>query len=406
MLETDLINCLLVLEWLLDKDELDTANRFFGSLSSFLITRGYWDAATRYCKGIVEGFGNRGKHYTESIVLLGALYQGQGRWNEAIECYRSELKAARESKDKELQANILSGLGKVYTAQRKWDEASKYLKESREMFQCLGDEAGEAIVLNTLGELHRQTGRLEEAVGCFESCREISERCNEKLAEADSLNNLAICYLDMEKHEDAAKCYKASLKIYRGLGDKPGQRNVLNNLGALYYEKADPDRAMQYYQDSLKIGREIGDRDGQQALLGNMALVYSTQGQWLKAAGACLESFQITVQIHYSVVIDLLKKIRDVSKNMLRAGEFAIPAQLVQRLSQVIQSTEAVDDEMRMALAICHGVFTIIGFMAMCECDRESDVYKEALELARTLDENTGAILNLKLVEWLKGCEA
>ena len=52
------------------------------------------------------------------------------------------------------------------------------------------------------------------------------------------------------------------------------------------------------------------------------------------------------------------------------------------------------------ALAICHGAFTIIGFMAACECNKKSNEYKEALELARSLDERTGAAL--KLVEWLE----
>ena len=89
---------------------------------------------------------------------------------------------------------------------------------------------------------------------------------------------------------------------------------------------------------------------------------------------------------------------------MLKGGELAIPAQLVQQLSLVIQNTVPPDNEMRMALGICPGAFTVIGFMAACEWDRESDIYKEALELARTLDEKTGA--GLRLVEWLEGDDA
>ena len=85
---------------------------------------------------------------------------------------------------------------------------------------------------------------------------------------------------------------------------------------------------------------------------------------------------------------------------MFSSAEFAIPAQLVQQLTEIIQNTEPVDDDMPAALAICHGVFTIIGFMATCECDKDSNEYKEAMELARSLDEKTGAAL--KLVEWLE----
>ena len=85
---------------------------------------------------------------------------------------------------------------------------------------------------------------------------------------------------------------------------------------------------------------------------------------------------------------------------MLGDKEFAVPAQLVAQLTDYIQNAELIDDGMRLALAISHGVFTIIGFMAACECDKESDEYREAMELARSLDEKTGAAL--KLVEWLE----
>jgi hypothetical protein len=43
----------------------------------------------------------------------------------------------------------------------------------------------------------------------------------------------------------------------------------------------------------------------------------------------------------------------------------------------------------------------MIGFTAACEFDKGSDIYKEALELARSLDDKTGAAL--KLMEWLEG---
>ncbi len=53
------------------------------------------------------------------------------------------------------------------------------------------------------------------------------------------------------------------------------------------------------------------------------------------------------------------------------------------------------DEEIRTALAISHGVFTVIGFLAVSECENTNSMYKEAMELARNLDESTGNMLNL-----------
>jgi tetratricopeptide (TPR) repeat protein len=405
-LETELANCLLALEWWLDRGGLDTATKFLDGLGEFLIMRGYWDEAIYYNMRMAEGCRNRGAHHAEAAVLinLGTLYYSRGRWKDSIEHFENALRIAREFQNKALEGEALAGLGTVYAGQRKWDEAGRCLEASREMFQILGDELGKANVINRLGALYLQTGRWDEAARCFEDFLRISERHDDKRNEAAALANLGLCHWNGQRYDSASKCYEGALRMYEDLGNKAEKGDVLNNLGLLHQSQGDLEGAVTCYQASLEIKREIGDRVGQSTVLGNIVIVHSRQHQWLKAANSCLESFQIAVQIQSTVVMDSLRNILDVSKNILRAGEFAIPAQLVQQLSQLTQSAEVSDEEMRMALAICHGVFTIIGFMAMCECDKRSDAYKEALELARSLDENTGAAL--KLVEWLKGDEA
>ena len=402
MLEMELVNCLLALEWALDREDISSANELLSNLSDFLTTRGYRDAATHYLSRIAEGWRKQGEHNAEAVVLreLGMMYDGQGRWEDAIKCYEGALGAARESDDSRLEAHTLSGLGTVYAKQGKWDEASSSFESSREIFQQLGDEKEEAGVLSNLGILYRQTGRREEAIQCFEALIRVSRRIDDKLMEATALSNLAECYGSEQRYDDALKSYEKSLEIlYADSGSKAAQGEVLNRLALLCEEQGDPEQAMQYYQRSLDARMEIGDRAGHRAILDNIARVLSKQNQWMKAASACLESFQVAVEIRSSV-IDSLRVILQVGKDMLRAGEFATPAQLAQQLLQLIQNTDATDDRTRISLAISHGVLTLISFMAACEFNRESSVYREALELARSLDEKTGAALNL--VNWLE----
>jgi len=402
MVETELINCLSVLDWVLGKSNLDMATDLLRGLSGFLTTRGHWGEAAHYCKKIADGWRNQGNYHAEAVALrnLAMMYDRQGKWDEAIECYEGVLKVARESQDKVLEAHTLEGIGTVYGEQKKWDEAVRYLETSREIFYRLGNRIEEAGALNNLGIVYRQTGRWEEAVQSFVSCREIFKQFNEKYGEADVLGNLGEYYQTVQQYEDAAKYYEQSLKIFEDLGDKEGQGNVLNSLGTLCQDHGDLDRAMQYYQDSLNLKHEIGDLNGQRVIWNGIATVYSMQNQWSKAANACIESFQIAIQIHSSAVIDSLRSVLDVSKSMLKSREFATPAQLAYRLSQLVQGLEIPDDDIRAVLAISHGVFTIIGLVAACEWDKTSDIYKEAMELARSLDERTEAAL--KLVDWLE----
>jgi len=401
VLETELFNCFLTMDWLLDKNEVDAANGVFANLSDFLTTRGYWNEAAYYLKRIADSLKDRGMGYAEVVILLGVLYERQGKWAESVSYYESALELARESQNRELEANISNGLGALYAEQGNWNQAIEYLENAREAFHQLGDEAGEAIVLNSLGEAYQQTDRWDEAAQCFGNALDVFRRQRDNFGAAGLLDKLAACYRHSGDYGKAAECYDESLKIYSELENKNGQGSVLNNLGALYQEQGQPDQAIQFYHRALETRHEMGDRSDEQAILANVALLHSVQKEWMRSASACFESYQIAVQIHASVVVESLRNALEVTGNMFGNVEFAIPAQLAQQLTEIIQNAEPIDDEMRAALAISHGVFTIIGFVAACECDRGSDVYNEAMELARSLDEKTGAAL--KLVEWLEG---
>jgi tetratricopeptide (TPR) repeat protein len=405
MLEMELMNCLLALEWLLDKGDLDEATKLLDGLGEFLHTRGHWDMAIHYEKTITEGWRDRGEHHAEAAGLLnlGAVCYNLGRWTESTEYYENALELSREFQDKDLEANALNGLGLVYRSQKKWDEAVRFFENAREIFHQIGDEKEEeeAGVLNNLGTLYQQIGQWEDSGSCLERSREIFERLNNKPGEATALGNLARYYhLYKQDYRQAMELYERAVKIFGDLSYRAEQGDVLHNLGNVYRDQGDQDRAMQYYQRSLDIKSKIGDRVGQQSLLDHLAFIHSRQNQWMRAASACLESFQIAVEIHSSIVVDSVRVILQVSKTMLKSGEFAIPAQLAQQLSQFIQDTEVTDNEIRAALAISHGVLTLISFVAACEFNKESNIYKEALELARSLDEKTGAALNL--VNWLE----
>jgi tetratricopeptide (TPR) repeat protein len=402
MLEMDLVNCLLALEWALDRGDLDAGVKLLSDLGDFMTARGYWDLAINYNIRISKDFRARGAHLAEAATLinLGMFYYNRGRWKESIEHFENALRIAREFQNKTLEAEALSHLGTIYAGQKNWSKAVKNLGASQKIFQDLGDEAGQANVANRLGAFYLQSRQWEKAIKCFEDSLRISERQNNKRDEAAALANLALCYWNQKEYEFALKHYERALKIYEDLGNKVEKGDVLNNLGLLYRDQGDLDMAMRCYQNSLGIKVEIGNRVGQPTVLRNIALLHSEQNQWMKAASACLESFQIAVEIHSSVVVDSVRVILQVSRTMLKSGEFAIPAQLAQQLSQFIQDTEVTDNEIRAALVISQGVLTIISFVAACEFNRESSVYREALELARSLDEKTGAALNL--VNWLE----
>jgi tetratricopeptide (TPR) repeat protein len=402
MMETELGNCLLLMELMINKGDLNAATKFSDNLDNFLVTRGYWNEAKYYTLKLSKAFGERGENELQTIAIfkLGNLNRRQGKWGNAIESFETARDLAHEYQKHEIEAKSLNGLGAVYFDQGKVDQALSYFENALTMFKFIGDEIGKAGSLHNLGLIYRSKGELDKAFQCFKDALEIFNQNNDKYGEAGVLNSLAGCHWSKKQYEDAIKFCKDSLKIFYDLGSKPDQAILINNIGFIYYDLGNFIEALQYYSNSLNIERDIGDLFGQYETLRNISYAYAMQNNWTESANACIESYQIAVQLHANTVIDSSKNILNVIKTMLKSGELAAPIQLGIELTYFIKKVEIQDDEMRAALAISEGVFTIIGFVATCEWDKSSNVYKEALELAKSLDESTGSAL--KLVEWLE----
>lgn len=401
VLETELPNCLLAMDWFMQKENIDAADTLFRNLSGFLTARGYWNEAVGYLTRINDSLKGDGRSYAEASAFLGMFHERQERWEESITHYKDALEAARRSQNVELQANVLSALGTLYTRQRDWGNAGQYLEDSRLIFQQLGDETGEISALNILGGIYQQLGEWSKAIQYLEILYGISQRSDNGASMAELLNKLAECHQSMESNESAAESYNNALSIYIELGDRDGEGNVLNSLGEFYCKQSEFDQAIQFYLKSLDIKQETGDQIGRQQVLKNLALAHGEKKEWMESARAYLESFQLAGQIHFTAISSLLPDILELCDGMFTDKEFALPKQLVLQLTELIQDAEPDNEETRAALIICHGVFTVIGFVAACEYNRDSDIYIEALELARSLDEQTGAVLGL--IEWLKG---
>jgi tetratricopeptide (TPR) repeat protein len=402
MMETELGNCLSVLEWIINKSDLDTATNILNRLCAFLEIRGYWDISKHYYMKMAEIFGKRGdtKKQATAMFNLGVLSHNLGRWRDAIEAYETTCKVAREFQNSELEAKSLNGLGAVYLDQGDTDRAIEYFENALTIFQSISNEIGKAGLLNNLGKIYLSRNEYEKAFQYFTDSYDIFRQKNDKQGEAIALNNIGEYYQSIQKYEDTIKFYEDSLKIFYDLGNKSAQANMLNSIGAIYQDLGNIEKALQYYNNALEIVYEIGDLYRQYIILRNIATIKVMLENWIESTNACIEYYKISVQLHANIVMGALRGILDVSRIMLKSGEYATPVQLGIELTYFMNKVDIQDEEMRAALAISQGVFTIIGFVATCEWDKSSNVYKEALELAKSLDKSTGSAL--KLVEWLE----
>jgi len=401
MLESEIDNYLQLLRWASENGKISAAKPLLDSLGNILADYGYIDLVRHYYMAIIDELKDKG---AKIVILynLGMIYHKHGNSNDAISSYEEALKLSKTSGDRTVEAKILDRIGAVYNELQEWEESSRYYEELRDLY--IENEPNKAMVLNTLGMLYQESGNSEKSIECLKNALEIYEKLGDRRGMADTLRNIGLYYHTIGQHEDASGMYQKSLDIYKDLDDKSYQGNIMNSLGRIFQEQDDIGRAMKFYQDSLAITHETGDKPAQRKALENIAILYSIQKKWTRAANACSESFLTAVQTSFSEVLDSLRNIMAICKIMLSSGEFATPAQIAYDISQLIQNSVVTNEElitsglkleMRAALTISQGVLTVIGFLAASEMDRSSNIYKEAFELATSLDKNTGEALNL-----------
>ncbi|MDQ1328560.1 MAG: hypothetical protein QG641_1845, partial [Candidatus Poribacteria bacterium] len=362
---------------------------------------GYLSVVKYYVTELAETYKNRGEIGLQASTMLnlGILCYNRGKWEDAIEAYKTTSLLAHSIQDKRLESSVLNAIGAIHRELGNNDEAISYFEKSLDLSDHLNDKRIKAGLINNLGLMYMSLGKNDIALQYFCDAIKIFNQNNDLQGEAMVSSNIGDVYISTRDYKSAIKYYEESIKYFAKLGNKSEQASLINNVGTLFEQIEEIDKALQYYKDALALEHEIGNFLEQSRTLRNIAVVQTTKKNWTESANACIESFQIAVQLHANTVIDSLKNILNVIKIILKSGELAAPIQLGIELMYFIKKVEIQDDDMRAAVAISEGIFTIIGFITACGWDKTSDVYKEALELAKSLDENTGSAL--KLVEWL-----
>lgn len=402
LVESELSNCLSVLMWTMKKGDLDRTMSISDNLGDFLAKMGYWNLIKQYLTGMSDLLGKQGHPRLQATAIfnLGTLDYKQGKLDKATESFQSALNIAQKSQDQTLTVQSLNALGSAYIEQNNTDKAAECFESSLSIYRSIGDNISVAQLLNNLGLIYQNNRELEKAFQCFIESRKIFHQQNDKYGEASAITNLAGYYYNINDYNQAIDNYEKALKIFRELNDKLNQYLIINRLGLIYQNQDNFDMALEYYNESLNLGKAIGDYTEQHKTIGNIALVHALNKNWLDSANACMEAFQLAVQINANLITDSLRDILSAIKIMLKSREFAIPAQLVYRLSQFVGNLKPIDEEMRTALAISQGIWTLIGLASACEWDKKSDIYKETLELANSIDINTGSAFNL--MQWLE----
>ncbi|MBQ4443581.1 MAG: tetratricopeptide repeat protein [Clostridia bacterium] len=241
------------------------------------------------------------KQYTQAIQVAEWLHTA----------YQSDVNIQDDAK-----ANLLNLLGILYDGNGRPQEAEKLYKEALTIYRRLADEnpaafeADVADTCNNLGNLYADNGKPQEAEKLYLEALTIYRRLADENPAAYegrvamTCNNLGNLYADNGKPQEAEKLYKEALTIYRRLAKEnpatfEGRVAVTcNNLGSLY-KNGRPQEAEKLYLEALTICRRLA-RDNPAAFEADVAMtcynlgnLYAKNGRPQEAEKLYLEALDI-----------------------------------------------------------------------------------------------------------------
>ena len=207
------------------------------------------------------------------------VYRTPEECREAITEASTKLVNARQSNDKQMEAEAYSTIGFAYRMLRDFTHSITYFEKHLELCRELGNTSGQGIAFGNLGPCYRALGEIKKAMDCFEKEIQISELTSDKMMKCNGYTNLGLCYLDVGDYQKAVPCFAMSLSIAKAAGFKAGEGAAYSNLSNAYFKLRDPSKALSYSQMHLRLATEMGDRRAEATSCGCLGNAYHALGE-------------------------------------------------------------------------------------------------------------------------------
>jgi len=201
---------------------------------------------------------------TESHACLGMVYNGTGKYEDAVSQYQRAVELEPTNDD------AIRGLANAYASLGKTDDAEKTMQVA------IGVRPQYWKGYNSLGALYVSEGRYEEAVKMFTQVIALAP---------DSFrgySNLGATYIRLGRYPDAIKSLQRSIKI------RPTE-DAFSNLGTAFYSVRQFDNAGKNYSEATKLN------DQNYVIWGNLGDSYYYSGNRAEAMSAYKKAVSLAV---------------------------------------------------------------------------------------------------------------
>ncbi len=233
--------------------------------------------------------------------VLGQLYLGLGRLQEALEQQRSALRLCRLAEDRRREGEALGNLGNVYYRLGDILRAREHYTMQRDLALELQDVGLEVFARGNLGTVQLRLREVGAAQAEYERARELLRTHPNPNFLASILGNLANLYHETGQATEARSALEEAAEVAHSIGDRNLIAQLETNLGRDDLARGDVDSARSRLEEAVRVSREIDNRNAESWALANLGLVFEDLGDYRKAESVYRERLSLALRIRSAI---------------------------------------------------------------------------------------------------------
>jgi tetratricopeptide (TPR) repeat protein len=352
------------------------------------------DAAKHYRElaELERGLGNR-TAATRSLVDAAEMLVESQQPRDALELAEEARPMLGEIDDPRLFHRCLGVIGMIYAGMDRVNEAISHLGDASQYAARAGDQAGEARWLAGLGEALVQFGRLEDATLAAERCAEIAIETEDRAMQGRAVALQGSILLAEGRLQESEQCIQQALVMARESGDKDLQLRHLELLVYVARNQERPEVAFRYLQEAVDLSDLFAPADVRARLHGRLARWFQTAGDLGKAE----KHYEVAYEAaeHAGATSIMLKALQGLAGMQDSAGKVEAAVETYQRAIDVAE--QAGDQRSQMALNYNAGA--ILYDQEMDQPARKH--LSRAVELAMRIGDYQTADAARELLSWV-----
>jgi len=212
--------------------------------------------------------------HIEILLLQGEIFDIQGIWDRAVECYERILSVVSRQTDRKVMAEVHRRLGSIMLRKAEFDDAISHLEMARSIALEISDTHMLAEIYYDMGGVVERTGRYEQSIELFKKSGELAEMVGDDLAVGKALYGMGRVYSSLLKYETAIEYKRRALSILEKKGEAREIAKVCTSLGNDLMAIGDMESALEYQERAIKEAKSSGDVSTLGYAFSNAAALY------------------------------------------------------------------------------------------------------------------------------------